>query len=187
VRKGGGGGAGKGGVGGREDARRRGRGRGRGIARRRGGGRRAGGGGWGDSRQRRFFWTTSESPKVHPSCGRRFRATTKKYLKPTVANPATNPGLRPSKAARPFLKGSPRAPPSPRTFAPQDNIFNSRGHNDSHFTLRLGSGGQKKLPSGSAHEKVAHSQTRHKNATEAGQFDQEVAEAKQEGGAGASL
>jgi hypothetical protein len=36
-------------------------------------------------------------------------------------------------------------------------------------------------------KKVAPSQTRHKNATEAGQFDREVAEAKQGRGAGASL
>jgi hypothetical protein len=44
-----------------------------------------------------------------------------------------------------------------------------------------------KKPAGSADQKVTPSQTRHKNATEAGQFDREVAEAKQGGGAGPSL
>jgi hypothetical protein len=39
----------------------------------------------------------------------------------------------------------------------------------------------------SADQKVAPSQTRHKNATEAGQFDREVAEAKQGGGAGPNV
>jgi hypothetical protein len=52
----------------------------------------------------------------------------------------------------------------------------------------FGFGGWPKKATGSAHGIVAPSQTRHKNATEAGQFDREVAEAKEGGGgAGAGL
>jgi hypothetical protein len=44
-----------------------------------------------------------------------------------------------------------------------------------------------KKATGSTHGKVAPSQTRNKNATGAGQIDLELAEAKQGGGASASL
>jgi hypothetical protein len=40
---------------------------------------------------------------------------------------------------------------------------------------------QAKKPTGSENKKIAPSQTRHKNATEAGKFDREVAEAKHGG------
>jgi hypothetical protein len=94
-----------------------------------GGGRRAGGGGGGRFAPAEIFLgqpQKPEAPTEHPSCGRRVRATTKKYLRPAVKNPATNQGLGPSKAAWKslgpttgvwppadlFSRAAPRAPPS---------------------------------------------------------------------------
>jgi hypothetical protein len=70
----------------------------------------------------------------------------------------------------------------PQDFRPAGRIFKQKEARLCPFFTAAWFGWPKKA-TGSAHEKCAPSQTRHKNATEASQFDREVAEAKQGGGA----